>query len=367
MFMGNGSFVWWQGVVENRDDPLFLGRCQVRILGLDSEVNGVDTNRGIPTEMLRWCYPLMPVTDASVSGIGSAPVGLVTGTWVFGFFRDGERCQDGIMIGTVGGIPEEESQPGKGFNDPNGVYPKYINEPDTNRLARNENTDLTINKHKEELRRVDIPTAGYIEEGPTWEEPHQAYNAQYPYNKVYESESGHIKEIDDTPGSERTHEYHKSGTFKEVQPDGSIVRKIVGDDFEIFVKGKNVLVQGDVNITVRGNSSFYCQGNSTVQVDGDVKQNIKGHVDQTLEQNVTQTIQGNVTQQVDGNVDQTVNQNVTSLIKGDLTEVVQGNYTLQVTGNITRTAATISDDGGGGVLVLDGNALIDGAFVDVGT
>ena len=29
-FMGLNQFVWWFGVVENRADPLNLGRCQVR-------------------------------------------------------------------------------------------------------------------------------------------------------------------------------------------------------------------------------------------------------------------------------------------------------------------------------------------------
>ena len=32
-FMGTNGFVWWQGVVEDRQDPLQLGRCRVRILG----------------------------------------------------------------------------------------------------------------------------------------------------------------------------------------------------------------------------------------------------------------------------------------------------------------------------------------------
>ena len=32
-FMGKDGFVWWQGVVEDRYDPLYLGRCRIRILG----------------------------------------------------------------------------------------------------------------------------------------------------------------------------------------------------------------------------------------------------------------------------------------------------------------------------------------------
>ena len=37
-----------------------------------------------------------------------------------------------------------------------------------------------------------------------WNQPTSDFNAQYPYNHVYESESGHIKEYDDTPGSVMT-------------------------------------------------------------------------------------------------------------------------------------------------------------------
>ena len=32
-FMGKDGFVWWQGVGEDRNDPLYLGRCRIRILG----------------------------------------------------------------------------------------------------------------------------------------------------------------------------------------------------------------------------------------------------------------------------------------------------------------------------------------------
>ena len=32
-----GNFVWWQGVVEDRIDPLMLGRCRVRILGYHTD------------------------------------------------------------------------------------------------------------------------------------------------------------------------------------------------------------------------------------------------------------------------------------------------------------------------------------------
>jgi Gp5 N-terminal OB domain len=67
----------YTGVVENRRDPLKLGRCQVRIVGLHTEQKTV-----LPTKDLPWAFPMQPVTSAAMNGIGHAPVGPVEGTWV---------------------------------------------------------------------------------------------------------------------------------------------------------------------------------------------------------------------------------------------------------------------------------------------
>ena len=52
----NASFVWWTGVVEDRDDPEMIGRCRVRILGYHSK-----STTDIPTDELPWAYPAMPI------------------------------------------------------------------------------------------------------------------------------------------------------------------------------------------------------------------------------------------------------------------------------------------------------------------
>lgn len=332
------GFVWWQGVVENRIDPLKLGRCQVRVLGIDSEVKNVDTNRGTPTDMLRWMHPMLPITEASMNGIGDAPVGLVHGTWVFGFFRDGMQAQDGVMIGTVGGIPQKSPDTSKGFNDPDGVYPKsdYLKEPDTNRLARAEKTDQTIVKTKQEAEEKQIQMAGYNLVGMTYNEKPTPYAAQYPYNKVKETEGGHVFEIDDTPSNERIHQYHTSGTFYEIHPDGSEVHKVVGDEYEITIKDKHAYVKGDLTVTVLGDANVYVQGDTTTEVVGDVKQWVHGNVDQHVNQNVTQTVDMNVTQTVLMNVTQTVMMNVTQTITGFVTQTVGGYVTQTVTGKVTQ-------------------------------
>ena len=95
------QFIWFTGVVEDRMDPLRLGRCKVRAFGYHSH----DISEQ-PTETLPWALPLAPVTSASQTGVGESPTGPVEGTWVMGFFRDGKDMQEPIFMGTIPGIPE---------------------------------------------------------------------------------------------------------------------------------------------------------------------------------------------------------------------------------------------------------------------
>lgn len=96
----NANFYWWFGVVEDRNDPLRLGRCRVRIIGYHTE-----DNIGLPTEDLPWAMPVMPANSAGTSGVGWSPTGAVEGSWVVGFFADGENGQHPMFFGTVGAIP----------------------------------------------------------------------------------------------------------------------------------------------------------------------------------------------------------------------------------------------------------------------
>src|SRR6056300_820806 len=92
----------YTGVVENRQDPFKLGRCQVRVVGLHTH-----DKTYIKTEDLPWAYPLQPVTSAGISGIGHSPLGPVEGSWVIVMFRD-QYEQQPIIVGTIGGIPQED-------------------------------------------------------------------------------------------------------------------------------------------------------------------------------------------------------------------------------------------------------------------
>ncbi len=260
------SMVWWTGVVENRKDPKKVGRCQVRIVGDHSELKSV-----IPTQDLPWAHPIIPLNDNSSLQIKE-------GDYVVGFYFDGHESQVPIIMGILPGIPVERVAPTDGFSDPRtgaelatapkppsaliatvgpvtvveGTaqrYPTHLNEPTFSRLARNEKISETIIASKKTSVAAAVPTAG----PGTWSEPPTPYAAVYPYNRVMETESGHILEFDDTPGAERIHIYHRSGTSEETHPDGTKVIRINADAFEIVLSDKNVYVKGDLNITSVGN------------------------------------------------------------------------------------------------------------------
>lgn len=271
-FMGK-EFFWWQGVVEDRhdedaEDGLRLGRCRVRILGVHSPdyMEDVALGEGIEPDQLHWAYPMMPINNAGVDGMGHSPMGPVEGTWVFGFSRDGEFSQDLIIMGTMGSFQsEQKNEEFDGFCDPElsgkmvpprpeGLgheppYPAMIGESSVNRLARNEDPHEII-KIKED-NRIPFLFCPIALDG-IWIQPELDYETEYPFNHVYESESGHIEEYDDTPDHTRTHKYHKSGTYVETYENGDRTQQTLGSDHETIFKDKHVMALGDLTLTAVG-------------------------------------------------------------------------------------------------------------------
>ena len=274
-FMGTGFF-WWTGVVEDRHDEmakdeLKLGRVRVRILGLHSPFyeHDEEAGEGIAVEELHWAFPMQPITSAAVDGIGETPLGLVEGSWVFGFSRDGEFSQDLVIMGSFGGFQtEKKNEEYDGFSDPSGFYPKFLDEPATNRLARNDDPPHEILEIKEDNREnfLGVPIALDGE----WDQPEIQYEAEYPFNHVYESESGHIREFDDTEGAERTHRWHRAGTYDEVYPNGDRNCQVFNDDHNTVFGDKHVVALGDVTITAYGNVKIYAGIDVDIEAVNDV-------------------------------------------------------------------------------------------------
>ena len=167
---------WFVGEVVNvKDDPLQLGRAQVRAFGVYDDIEDAD---------LPWAQIVVPITQGIHEGKGQN-LGLLVGTQVFGIFLDGQNSQLPMVIGSI---------------------PK---DGDTNEKAK----------------------------------------SNYPKNKVYETESGHYKEYDDS-GTGRIKEHHKKGTYYEMTDEG-------------------IEIWGDMKVTIHGTAEVNVTA-PLVNVNGDV-------------------------------------------------------------------------------------------------
>ena len=318
MFNQGGKFIWFTGVVENRVDPLFLNRVQVRAYGFHPK-----EFEKLPTADLPWASVVMPATDASQSGKGRTPHGLVEGSWVFGFFKDGDDAQDPVVLGSIAGQNPGPNDTATGFGDPTGRYPvetgddltDYTKESDVNKLARGLAAQSTLTRNavldaqfEDNKAFIKSPGGDYI---PEFGRPDPLEDSPvYPFNKVNESESGHVIEIDDTPGRERILEQHRTGTHYEILPDGSKVTTIVGNNYHLVVGGENIIIRGTANVHIDGDCNMFVDRNYNLEVGGDFNVKVHGAYTQVLEQSGITTAKQSYIFSVEQDFSASANQNI---------------------------------------------------------
>jgi len=298
-FAGKNGFVWFMGCIEDRKDPIKLGRVRVRCVGW----HAIDKMH-LPTNKLPWAMVSYPPNNTN-------PYAPKEGDMVFGFFADGVSAQEPVIIAAFPSIPLKAANIQEAYSDPRtsdelkasprspekktyntdgtGIvitektqasnYPLNLDEPTTSRLARNDSDTITKTFIQE---RKDNKISGIPTVTTTWNEPETKYGAVYPYNNVMETESGHIVEYDDTPGKERIHIAHRNGSFTEWYPDGDRVEKITKDKYSIVMKDDNVYIMGKCNITVQGNAEIYVKKNASVKIDGNVDVTVGGNYNEQV-------------------------------------------------------------------------------------
>lgn len=200
--LGEEKFRWFIGIVEQIDkDPEQLGRVKVRIF------HEYDDN--VKTEDMPWAHVMLPATSESVEGVGDTP-GLSVGSKVIGFFIDGNEKQIPMILGS---------------------FPVFTNkDPNKHSLS-------WLARGKNVIQKILAPF-----------EPKPAYKAKYPWNRVITTKAGHVIELDDTPGSERLHVYHKSGTYIEINEKGRMVIKTQDESYDITNSSKTIYSGKDINL-----------------------------------------------------------------------------------------------------------------------
>lgn len=90
------KFKWFVGVV--KDAAGDGNRVRVRIFG----VHHIEDTENVSDGDLPLALVLLPTTGGQTGG-GSGSHGLSSGTWVFGFFADGDDCQQPVIVGVISG------------------------------------------------------------------------------------------------------------------------------------------------------------------------------------------------------------------------------------------------------------------------
>lgn len=332
--MGIIGMVMWEGVVEGRKDPLEMGRVRVRIAGFHthktSRVGTNDPNEVLDPDDLPWAIVALPTTSGGMHGIGPSVHGLVEGTCVVGYFRDGARGEQPVITHVIPGIVESVGSEtvsaaqydvdgatrleGAGFFDPrskeelanaprpmksvtDGVEAKQavhfphdktadfetrsgsqVSHPDVHKLARGYATGTCVEYqesvcvHSLTFPKVTSVMGDVSVDEYTASETPVSFDAKYPYNKVTETESGHVFEVDDTPGSERINTFHRAGSWAAYHANGDHSVHVKGQSFT-KVRRKTQLVDGDYLLKIGGKFRLYLPGNDD---DGGVTISIEG-------------------------------------------------------------------------------------------
>lgn len=198
------------------------------------------------------------------------------------------------------------------WGDASGVYPQYgPNESGVNRSARGE-----------KINNLDVKTTvPNVEHNIT-----QDTATVYPKADVNETETGHVIEINDTPGGERILIHHNTGAGFDIRPDGTVVINSKNNNVESTDGNKYMAIGGDGKITVFGNLDLDVRGDMNVRVGGNFNWRVNGSVVGNVVGSMISRISGSVRRVITKDLQDQVLGNIFSLGLGGLTTYIKGNY-----------------------------------------
>lgn len=220
-----------------------------------------------------------------------------------------------------------------GFDNSSALFPRkaYINTPTTNLAA----SGLKINKVAAgggyKNVSLDLKTVG---------------TSVYPHNQVKETVSGHITEIDDTPGAERMLFRHRTGSGVEMRADGTVIISSTNNTVRVTCCDEKVIVDGDGELIYNGNLTLQVAGDFDVVVGGNYNVTVGGNKNDEVrgshKQQIRKTQKTIVTEHqsnfVGGTQTETILGDANKIIKGNVKQIVEGGFDFYSGDDITMTA-----------------------------
>ena len=219
----------------------------------------------------------------------------------------------GESLETTLGVPLD------GMQDPTGEYPK-----------RDYNFGSSLNKAARGTKVNELDIGGSIN-GLNLDIGEQR-PSEYPFNQVQETPSGHVIELDDTPGGERVLIKHRRGAGVEMRADGTVIIassnnkiEVSGGDQTTIVEGHgNLIYKGNLNLVVTGDYNVDVGGNYNVRVAGNHVKQIEKNYERTVTDNRMSLVRGSESERVIGNNNQMYLKDQKKYVKGNQKNWIQG-------------------------------------------
>lgn len=268
-----------------------------------------------------------------------------------------------------------------GFADPTGEYPK-----------REYYYGSSISKKSRGSETTSVPVGGSVE-GVSARQADKI-QSQYPLSQTNETPSGHVIEINDTPGAESITAKHRNGTGIEMLADGSVIVstktnriEVTGGDHSVIVEGDGELIyHGNMSLTVSGDYNLNVGGNYNVNVAGNKIEDLFGTHRKRVGKTYSEVILGDKDERIVGHRASLCLQDDIQAVKGDFSRLVEGNIEIatdkalgmsakerfslvSVSGIITANTLSVMSDKGtiGGENVEHYGKMFGGPGEDVGT
>lgn len=235
-----------------------------------------------------------------------------------------------------------------GFADPAGEYPRkpYLFEPSTNKAGRGR-------------ARNELSIGGGFD-GMTVELPIMQ-SSRYPHNQVMETTSGHVIEIDDTPGAERVLIKHNTGSGVEFRSDGSTVMKTEANSVTSVAGSSCLIVEGEAEMQFNGNLNLSVTGDLNLNVGGNINTNVAGNNTSRINGASRETVHGAKGSIVAGNRSEITTGTITRTGLGDVNDIVKGSHKHTIEGPATWTVGGTLKQSSTSEMIMSSNNMNIGA------
>ena len=330
------------GIVKDINDPEKLGRVKVKVF---------DIHDNIKTYELGWSQVMMGGNTPAINGQGHSVNLNAEVLWKYGELLPVDNAAKNIHVDNL--TVDTDTFPATGDVKVVGslVCGIFLDPLQQEFMVMGSLPTKTDGVHDNNAR-VRGEANPHIDDSKGTYQPPSSYAPLYPYNHVYETESGHVKEYDDTPGHERIMERHKSGTQYEIDANGSKVERIIRDNYQLVMGHDTLEVKGNVRIVVSGNCDIAVAKDLTARVGGNLTTNVDGNSETNVTGNLIATVAG--TTQVLNTGD------ITLTVSGDKEPsnvIIKSQYTTNVAaGQTTMNMGNIKLDG---EVNITGNLVVD--------